>query len=55
LWVVNYCDNQAVESYDKHNVLSMQLMGGEAQYGTAPKLVEYTVALTQVGDSWLGI
>ena len=36
-----------VEAYEKHNVLSMQLEGGELQYGVAPRLVEYTATLTQ--------
>jgi hypothetical protein len=33
--------------YDKHNVLSIQVQGGQEQYGIAPLLVEYTVALTK--------
>mmetsp|Transcript_28994 Transcript_28994/g.64850 ORF Transcript_28994/g.64850 Transcript_28994/m.64850 type:complete len:337 (+) Transcript_28994:78-1088(+) len=38
---------QELVSYDKHNVLSTQLVGGEAQYPVAPRLVEWTVTLTQ--------
>eukprot|EP00613_Pedinella_sp_CCMP2098_P023258 CAMPEP_0171697384 /NCGR_PEP_ID=MMETSP0991-20121206/8789_1 /TAXON_ID=483369 /ORGANISM="non described non described, Strain CCMP2098" /LENGTH=321 /DNA_ID=CAMNT_0012286167 /DNA_START=62 /DNA_END=1028 /DNA_ORIENTATION=+ len=33
--------------YDKHNVLSMQVQGGVDQYGLSPRLVEYTVGLTE--------
>jgi len=36
-----------LEHYDKHNVKAMQLVGGEAQYKIAPRLIEYTVAMTR--------
>uniref|UniRef100_A0A7S0ZD96 Prolyl 4-hydroxylase alpha subunit domain-containing protein n=1 Tax=Timspurckia oligopyrenoides TaxID=708627 RepID=A0A7S0ZD96_9RHOD len=36
------------ELYDKQNVLSMQVIGGEEQYDIAPKIVEYIVHLTRL-------
>ena len=38
---------QALRPYNKHHVLSMQIQGGHEQYGMAPRLVEYTVEVTQ--------
>ena len=39
-------DSKSIITYDKHNVLSTQLLGGESYY-TSPRLHEYIVSMVQ--------